>query len=118
VERQPGGVRIDDAPRRRRRAAAGGWRADWSGRPRSRARRSRRALGGRTTCAEGIGRDGFEQLFYLAPAIAAAAPDAAQLITARKLQAVLKPANVVAFGAGPVVRHSEYVPQDFADVNA
>jgi hypothetical protein len=63
-----------------------------------------RALYTLMAAAEEIGRGGFEQLFYVAPAIAAAAPDAAQLITARKLQAVFEQANVVAFGAGPAKR--------------
>jgi hypothetical protein len=56
------------------------------------------------TAADLVGSGGFEQFFYVAPGLAADAPDAAQLITARRLQRVLEQANAVAFGGGPAKR--------------
>jgi hypothetical protein len=63
-----------------------------------------RALYTLMTAADMVGSGGFEQFFYSAPKLAAAAPESAQLITARRLQAVLGRANAVAFGAGPAKR--------------
>jgi hypothetical protein len=45
-------------------------------------------------------------------------PDAAQLIAARRLQAVFERANAVAFGAGAAKRRGSEFRQDFADLNA
>ena len=63
-----------------------------------------RALYTLMTAADMVGSGGFEQFFYLAPGLAAEAPDAAQLVTARRLQRVFERANAVAFGGGPAKR--------------
>jgi hypothetical protein len=63
-----------------------------------------RALYTLMTAADMVGSGGFEQFFYVAPGLAAGAPDAAHLITARRLQRVLEQANAVAFSGGPAKR--------------
>ncbi len=63
-----------------------------------------RALYTLMTAADMVGSGGFEQFFYVAPGLAAGAPDAAQLITARRLQRVFEQANAVAFRGGPAKR--------------
>jgi hypothetical protein len=60
-----------------------------------------RALYVLMTAADLVGRGGFEQFLYFAPGLAAVAPDAAQLVTARRLQAVFERANAIAFDEPP-----------------